>query len=129
MKGVIIEITAIDQAQLFATLSTGKLMLLLKLVDPNLLDQMEYALEFINECKMECSTTANIFDEFIAKRSLIIEDDIFGSDNDYIYSLLRFFETRKYSSVIEAKLFIDGFQYNPSESAEFPTENTTTLLQ
>lgn len=97
--------------ELLAPLSAGKVMLVLELLQPDLLDQLEHCLDFIQELKLPMNSTQNALDDFLIKRYMVLEDSLESLSSNTLASTMKFFEQPKYKNIINTHAFVDGLQY------------------
>ncbi|MEG6586198.1 hypothetical protein [Dendrosporobacter sp. 1207_IL3150] len=119
---------AINAADLLTSLSQGKTILLLQALDPNLLDQMEYSLDFIHHCKLKLDTAPNVFDDFLTSGLLLIEEDLSRANMDFIFSLVEFLKSPRFKNVISSYLYIDGNRVTAEEDLKFVSHEANTPL-
>ncbi|QJW44388.1 hypothetical protein HA075_00450 [bacterium BFN5] len=100
-------------SELLAPLSTGKAMLVLELLRPDLLDQLEHCLVFIKELEIPVTSTQNTLDDFLLKRYMVLEDSLSCIQDGTFTAAIRFLEQPKYKNIIQAYSFVDGIPFIP----------------
>lgn len=100
-------------SELLAPLSTGKAMLVLELLRPDLLDQLEHCLVFIKELEIPVTSTQNTLDDFLTKRYMVLEDSLSCIQDGTFTATIRFLEQPKYKNIIQAYSFVDGIPFTP----------------
>lgn len=97
--------------ELLAPLSSGKVMLVLELLQPDLLDQLEQSLEFIQALELPMNSTQNTLDDFLIKRYMVLEDSLENFNQNEFTSTIQFFDQPKYKTMINAYFLVDGLPY------------------
>lgn len=104
---------ALALSELIAPLSAGKAMVVLELLQPELLDQLEHCLEFIKELDISTVSTQNTLDDFLVKGYLVLEDSLACLHDGSLGSTIRFLEQPKFKHIINTHCFIDGLPFKP----------------
>lgn len=109
LKGIekVLQGQAVSFEELAAPWSKGSVLILVKMLDLQLCDQMDNALAIIKGLELKSDGNNNLFDQFLQQGYLIIRDDVSQESTSKASQVLDYFRQKRLQPAAKAYLFID----------------------